>query len=67
MGGGGGLPPGIPPGMIPPGMEGMAQQMMQNPNMMQQLQSMMGGGAAMAQPAPPKVGEVTKIESNAQL
>ena len=31
--GGGGNNPlaGIPPGMIPPGMEGMAQQMLQNP------------------------------------
>ena len=27
-GGGGGLPAGIPPGLIPPGMEGMAAQAM---------------------------------------
>ena len=45
-GGGGGLPPGIPPGMIPPGMEGMARQMMNNPAMMQQFQQMMGGRLA---------------------
>ena len=52
--------------MIPPGMEGMAEQMMRNPQMRQQFQQMMAGGgfpgmpggAAQQAPAEPKLGEV---------
>ena len=47
---GGGLPPNIPPGLIPPGMEGQVQRMLQDPNMRNQINQMFpgmlpGGGA----------------------
>ena len=52
----------------------MARQMMNNPAMMQRAQEMFGGqipgmpgGAAAAQPAEPKLGEVCKIQSMGHL
>jgi len=69
-GGGGGLPPGMPPGGIPPHLQQMMGNM--NPAMMQNLMQRFGGMGGMGGQGPPaaqepRVGEVCQVANNAHL